>query len=91
MTEPLGTDLTGKTILKSWRWDRYKVQSDVEEAREKYNEARRKLALLDRERKLQPPLLLVSAIGRRKFKVTRYHVIDENTFCTEQQEEVSDG
>lgn len=89
MTPPLRTDLSGVTILESWRWDRYAVMDEVEKARVAFNDARRKLALLDRERKLQPPLLLVSAIGtHRRFKVTRYHVIDEDTFCAEQQEEI---
>lgn len=89
MTGPLRTALSGVTILESWRWDRYEVESEVEEALAKYNAVRRKLALLDRERKLQPPLILASAIGKhRRFKVTRYHVIDEDTFCAERQEEI---
>jgi len=68
-------------ILESWSWDR-------DELVDLLNETRRKIRLLDKERKLQPPLILQTLYGKHKTLVTRYEIIDleKGLFCAESKE-----
>jgi hypothetical protein len=68
LKKELRTGLDESDIMESWCWD-------IDELKEGLNAIRRRIRLAEKERKLQPPLIVKSELAGEYYVTNRYQIL----------------